>query len=152
MANTFFKKHTESLVREWEVPSGTQPFDIVVHAVSGEVGFALTARGDSTLTLTNIPGINSATIDNGGVGNQPNGAAVAVDGSIVVDINDATNGKTLDGTGTPEGTPVWFVDKHTVTTIDPTDSGANPPVVGIRVGVIDDGHIIDNRGPIKIGA
>src|SRR5687768_4248715 len=106
MATNMYKKYTEAKTREWEVPTGTQAGDLVVHAVSGQVGVALTARGDSVTTVA-IPGLVTASIVNGGAGNKPTAATVAVDGSWVFDIVGATDGETVAGTGTDAGTLVY---------------------------------------------
>lgn len=142
MATNLYKKYTESKTREWEVPTGTQSGDLVIHEESGQVGVALTARGDST-TAAGIPGVTGGTIPNGGAGNKPTAATVAVDGSWLFTITGSTNGETTAGTGSASGTPVF--------------EGANPRTVtlttgGTQVGVIDDGVIVGNRGPILIGA
>ena len=141
MATNLFKKYTEAKTREWVVPSGTQAGDLVVHAESGQVGVALTARGDST-TAANVPGITGGTIPNGGAGNKPTAATVAVDGSWIFTIEDAVNGETVAGTGTPAGTVVYQGSDAQTVTLDGS----------VEVGIIDDGAIVGGRGPILIGA
>jgi len=60
MATNMYKKYTESLTREWVVPSGTQAGTVVLHANSNQVGITLTARGDST-RAAGIPGVTGGT-------------------------------------------------------------------------------------------
>lgn len=145
MATNMFKKYTESKTREWDVPTGTQANDLVIHAVSGQVGVALTSRGDSTAPA-GIPGVTGGTVPNGGVGNKPTGATVAVDGAWLFTLEGAVDGETVAGDGTPAGTPVFQgADAQTVTSTDPAD-GSGP------VGVVDDGAIIGGVAPILIGA
>lgn len=141
MATNMFKKYTESKTREWEVPEGTVSGDIVAHEVSGQIGVALTDRGDAT-RAAGIPGVTGGTVPSGGVGNKPTATVVAVDGSWVFDIEGSADGETVAGTGTAAGTEVFQgSDAQTVAL-----SGA------VSVGVIDDGAIIGGRGPILIGA
>lgn len=145
MATNMFKKYTESLCREWPVPSGTQAGTLVVHPVSGQIGVTLTARGDST-TAANIPGVTGGTIPNGGAGNKANSATVAVDGSWLFEVPGTTNGDTNPETGsagTPEGTKVYRTSAGALT----LTAGSNT-----LVGVIDDGVIVSNVAPILIGA
>lgn len=141
MATNMFKKYTEAKTREWEVPAGTQANDLVIHDESGQVGVALTSRGDSTVAV-NIPGIIGGTVANGGAGNKPTAATVAVDGSWLFTITGADDGETVAGDGTASGTEVF--------------QGADAQTVAltgtVSVGVIDDGAIIDGVGPILIGA
>lgn len=141
MATNMYKKYTEAKTREWEVPAETQAGDIVIHDISGQVGVTLTARGDSTAPA-GAPGVSGGTIPNGGAGNKPTAATVAVDGSWVFDIDGATDGETVAGDGTAAGTEVF--------------QGATAQEVAltgtVSVGVIDDGAIIAGRGPILIGA
>lgn len=141
MATNMFKKYTEAKTREWEVPAGTVANDYVIHEESGQVGVALTDRGDATRPA-NIPGVTGGTVPSGGVGNKPTTATVAVDGSWLFDIDGATDGETVAGDGTPAGTTVY--------------AGADAQTVALTgtdvIGVIDDGAIVDGRGPILIGA
>lgn len=141
MATNMYKKYTESKTREWEVPEGTQAGDVVIHAVSGQVGVALTARGDSTVSA-GIPGVTGGTVPNGGAGNKPTAATVAVDGSWLFAVDGVTDGETVAGDGTEAGTEVF--------------EGATPQELSltgtVSVGVIDDGAIVDGVAPILIGA
>lgn len=142
MAANMFKKYTEAKTREWAVPSGTQRGDYVIHDESGQIGVALTSRGDST-TPADIPGVTGGTIENGGAGNKDEAATVATDGSWIFTIEDSTDGETVAGDGTAAGTSVYEgSDAQTVTTA----SG------GTFIGVIDDGAIVGGRGPVLIGA
>lgn len=141
MAVNMFKKYTEAKTREWEVPEGTVAGDIVVHDESGQVGVALTSRGDAT-GPANIPGVTGGTVPTGGAGNKPTAATVAVDGSWVVDITGSDDGETVAGDGTAAGTAVYATGDAQVVALSGDD----------QVGVIDDGAIVDGRGPILIGA
>ena len=145
MANNMHKKYTESLVREWPVPAGTQSGAAVIHPVSGEIGVTLTARGDSTRPA-GIPGVTGGTIPNGGVGNKPTAATVAVDGTWRFAVTGAANGETVAGTGTPEGTTVYAVVAAGVVTSLTLTAGGNT-----AFGVIDDGAIVAGVAPVKIG-
>lgn len=141
MATNMYKKYTEAKTREWEVPEGTVAGDLVIHGVSGQVGVAITSRGDA-VSPANIPGVTGGTVPSGGVGNKPTGATVAVDGSWVFDITGATDGETVAGSGTEAGTTVYATDDPQTVALTGTDV----------VGVIDDGAIIGGRGPVLIGA
>lgn len=141
MAVNMYKKYTEAKVREWEVPEGTEKGDLVIHAKSGQVGVALTSRGD-VYGPANIPGVTGGTVPTGGAGNKPTGASVAVDGSWVFEITGATDGETVAGSGTEAGTEVYATDEPQVLALSGTDV----------VGIIDDGVIVDGRGPVLIGA
>lgn len=141
MATNMFKKYTEAKTREWEVPAGTVANDYVIHDESGQVGVALTDRGDATRPA-NIPGVTGGTVPSGGVGNKPTAATVAVDGSWLFDIDGATDGETVAGDGTPAGTTVYAGTDAQTVALTGTDV----------IGVIDDGAIVNGRGPILIGA
>ena len=144
MATNMYKKYTESLVREWPVPADTQAGEIVQNAVSDEVGVTLTARGDST-RAAGIPGVTGGTVPNGGVGNKPNCATVAVDGSWLFEVTGVADGDTsaASGGGTANGTIVYLTGAGALTLTE----GSN-----VAVAVIDDGVIVDGVAPIKIGA
>lgn len=135
MATNMFKKYTESKNREWTVPANTQAGTIVVHAVSGQVGITLTARGDATQTVT-LPGGGTTTVNVGGAGNRPDGATVAVDGSWLLAVTGASP-------STPPGTAVY---RTAGGAINLTASG------NTKIGVIDDGVIVGNVAPVLIGA
>ena len=141
MATNMYKKYTEAKTREWEVPEGTVAGDVVVHEVSGQVGVAITSRGDAT-SAANIPGVTGGTIPSGGAGNKPTAATVAVDGSWVFDITGATDGETVAGAGTDAGTEVFETAEPQTVALTGT----------VSVGVIDDGAIVGGRGPVLIGA
>lgn len=144
MATNMYKKYTESKTREWAVPSGTQAGTLVINAQSGQVGVTLTARGDST-RAAGIPGVTGGTIPNGGAGNKPGSATVAVDGSWLFTVAGVTNGDTgSGGAGTDEGTEVYRVAANGSLTT--TASG------NTFVGVIDDGVIVNGVAPVLIGA
>lgn len=145
MATNMYKKYTESKTREWEVPSGTQAGTIVLHDVSNQVGITLTARGDSTASA-GIPGVTGGTIPNGGVGNKPDCATVAVDGSWLLDVDGVTDGETNGSgqTGTAAGTAVYRLNASP-NTITLTATSAT------KIGVIDDGAIVGGVAPVLIG-
>lgn len=144
MATNMFKKYTESKTREWAVPTGTQAGTLVINAQSGQVGVTLTARGDSTRPA-GIPGVTGGTVPNGGAGNKPGGALVAVDGSWLFPVAGVTNGETgAGGAGTDEGTEVYRIAANGNLTL--TASG------NTLVGVIDDGAIVGGVAPVLIGA
>lgn len=144
MATNMYKKYTESKTREWAVPTGTQAGTPVINAQSNEVGITLTARGDST-RAANIPGVTGGTVPNGGVGNRPGGAVVAVDGSWLLTVSGVTDGDTgAGGAGTDEGTEVYRLTAGP-NTISLTPTG------GVLIGVIDDGVIVDGVAPVKFG-
>lgn len=146
MATNMYKKYTESLCREWAVPSGTKSGQVVVHAISGQVGVALGDRGDATRAV-NIPGVTGGTVPSGMVGVRSGGATVAVDGSWVFPVTGVTNGDTgAGGAGTDEGTKVYAVVAGGVVTSLTTTVGSNT-----YVGVIDDGQIVGGSAPVKIG-
>lgn len=147
MATNMYKKYTEAKTREWVVPAGTQSGDAVINAKSGQVGVALTSRGDST-TAVNIHGVTGGTIPNGGVGNRPTGTVVAVDGTWRFAVTGSANGDTgTVGAGTPEGTKVYAVVAAGVVTSLTLTVGTN-----VFFGVIDDGVIVGNVAPVLIGA
>lgn len=144
MAVNMHKKYTESLTREWVVPSGTKTGDLVIHATSGQVGVALTDRGGAT-GPANVPGISGGTVPTGGVGNKDTAAVVAVDGSWRFEIDSATDGETVAGDGTAAGTEVFASSDPTKVLLSDDDS------LGV-VGVIDDCNIVNGVGAILIGA
>lgn len=144
MATNMYKKYTESLCREWIVASGTEAGDVVINAQSGEVGVALTSRGDATSTISLPGGMTLTGFPTGGVGNRPGGAVVATDGSWLLTVATVVNGDTgAGGAGTDEGTEVYRV------TADGTYSLVSTG--GVFIGVIDDGVIVGGVAPVKIG-
>ena len=145
MATNMYKKYTESKVREWPVPAGTQAGTVVLHPISNQVGVTLTARGDAT-RAAGIPGVTGGTIPNGGVGNKANSATVAVDGSWLLTVATVVNGDTNPASGsagTPAGTAVY----RTTATGAYTLASAG----GVKIGVIDDGVIVGGVAPVLIG-
>lgn len=145
MATTMYKKYTEGKTREWAVPAGTRGGDVVINAQSGQVGVALVDRGDGTRPA-GIPGVTGGTVPNGGVGNKPGGATVAVDGSWLLTVAGVTDGETgPGGAGTDEGTEVYRLTASP-NTISLTATG------GTLIGVIDDGVIVGGVAPVLIGA
>ena len=145
MATNMFKKYTEAKTREWVVASGTLSGALVIQANSGRVGVTLTARGDSTKSQTLPDGTTISGINIGGVGNKPNTATVAVDGSWLFAVAGVTNGDTTgaEAVATPAGTKVYR-----------TSAGAlNLTVTGnTLIGYVDDGFIVGGVVPILIGA
>ena len=146
MATNMYKKYTESLVREWPVASGTQSGTVVLHPISNQIGVTITARGDSVRPNVTLPdGSILTNIANGGVGNKPGSATVAVDGSWLLTVATVVNGETgSGGAGTPSGTPVYRTTATGLYTLSATG--------GVRIGVIDDGAIIGGVAPVLIGA
>lgn len=143
MATNMYKKYTESKTREWAVPSGTQAGTVVINAQSGQVGIMLTARGDAT-RAAGIPGVTGGTVPNGGVGNKPGGATVAVDGSWLLTVAGVTDGETgPGGAGTDEGTEVYRASDGTYSLTATNNT---------LIGVIDDGVIVGGVAPVLIGA
>lgn len=144
MAKNMYKKYTEAKTREWAVPAGTRSGDVVINAQSGQVGVALTDRGDATKSYPLPDGTTISGVPSGGVGNRPGGAVVAVDGSWLLTVAGVTNGDTgAGGAGTDEGTEVY----QTVSgdfSLTATDN--------ILIGVIDDGQIVGGVAPVLIGA
>lgn len=145
MATNMYKKYTEAKTREWAVASGTQAGTLVINAQSGQVGVTLTARGDSTRNETLPGGLVVQAVPNGGVGNRPGGAVVAVDGSWLFPVAGVVNGDTgAGGTGTDEGTEVYRIAAGGALTLTATGN--------TYVGVIDDGTIVGGVAPVLIGA
>lgn len=73
-------QETERKNRERQVPAGTQPGTPLL--INTRPAVALTARGDATKTSVLPDGV-SVTFSNGGVGNLPDSASVAFDGTWV---------------------------------------------------------------------
>ena len=156
MATNMYKKYTESKTREWDVvafqlPVATTPVQagvVIKNSLSGEIGVTLTASGAATRAL-GMPGVTGGTVPNGGVGNKPNGAVVAVDGTWLLTVAGVTNGDTTlptgaPGRGTPSGTVVY--QHNTTGALSLTATSAT------RIGVVDDGVIVGGVVPVKIGA
>lgn len=145
MSTNMYKKYTESKTREWPVATATQAGTVVLHPLSSQVGVTLTARGDSTVTQT-LPSGETVTFANGGTGNKPNAATVAVDGSWLLSVVGTVAGDTNPATGTagtPSGTSVYRTTATGVITLTATD--------GVQIGVVDDGVIVGTLTPVLIG-
>lgn len=144
MATNMFKKYSENLVREWDVPAGTASGTLVIHAVSNRVGVTLTGRGDTTKSQTLADGTVLSNIPAGGIGVRSTGATVAVDGSWLFPIATVANGSTaVGGTGTPAGTPVYRISASGLLTLVATGN--------TYVGRVDDSTIKNGIAPIQIG-
>src|SRR5690625_7437040 len=98
MAVNMHKKYTESLTREWTVVSGSKAGDLVIHIISGQVGVALTDRGDETGDA-NIPVVTGGTVPAGGVVRKPDGAVVAVGCSWRFDVVGSSYVDSVTGAG-----------------------------------------------------
>lgn len=142
MAENMFKKYTENLVREWEVPEGTKSGDLVIHPITSKPGVALTSRGDATVSKNLPGGLVLSGIPTGGVSNKPTAATIATDGSWLFKVTGVANGETVAGAGTDQGTPVYRTSAKTLS-LTATDNDF--------VGIIDDGNIVDGVAPIQIG-
>jgi hypothetical protein len=150
-----YKKYTESKTREWDVvasqlpaaSTAVAPGVVIKHIISGEIGITLTGSGAYTVAA-GIPGVTGGTIPAGGIGNKPNGAVVAVDGSWLLSVTGVTAGDTTlpsgaSGRGTPSGTKVY--QHNTTGAISLTATTAT------QIGVVDDGVIVGLVTPVKIG-
>lgn len=155
MATNMYKKYTESKTREWDVvasqlpaaSTAVAPGVVIKHIISGEIGITLTGSGAYAVSA-GIPGVTGGTIPAGGIGNKPNGAVVAVDGSWLLSVTGVTAGDTTlpsgtSGRGTPSGTKVY--QHNTTGAISLTSSTAT------QIGVVDDGVIVGLVTPVKIG-
>lgn len=155
MATNMYKKYTESKTREWDVvasrlPASSDPVGpgvVIKHITSGEIGITLTGSGDYRASA-GIPGVQGGTVAAGGVGNKPNGAVVAVDGTWLLDVAGVTAGDTTlpsgaTGRGTPSGTAVY--QHNTTGALSLTSTTAT------KIGVVDDGVIVGTITPVKIG-
>lgn len=142
MALNRARKGNDANNREISVGANVASGSIIIDD-NDQVWVTLTDSGDSSRTQA-IPGGGSITLPSGGAGNKDEAATAACDGSFYFEIQDSTDGETVEGTGTPAGTPVYYVDATTVSTDD--DSAGRD-----FVGVIDDGAIVDGVGPVKIG-
>jgi hypothetical protein len=124
--------------REWPVASGTNAGTAVV-SISNEPGVTLTNRGDST--LTKVIGTITITIPSGGVGNLPNSATVAVNGTYRGAVTGATS-------ATPKNTLVYAVVSAGAVTELTLTVGTNT-----KFGVVDSflGKASATDTAIKIG-
>jgi hypothetical protein len=143
MAENMFRKYTEAKTEEWVVAAGTKSGTLVLHTVDTDrVGVTLTGRGDVTKSQVNPDGTILSGIPDGGIGNKPTAATVAVDGSFLFPVAGVTAGETVAGTGTPQGTSVY------------READGDLVLVGTNntyVGKVDDGNIVGTRTPILIG-
>lgn len=149
MATNVFRKLPGFLNEEWNVPAGTKSNDVVINAVDGRPGVALTSRNstDATWTLGNfeITETGGAT----GVGNRPGATVVGVQGyDFLLTVTGVTAGETVGtgATGTPQGTAVYAVVAAGVVTSLTLTTGSNT-----KIGVIADGNIIGTVAPVSIG-
>jgi hypothetical protein len=138
VALTQVYKGDSSQDREWPVAAGTNAGTAVV-SISNQAGVTLTNRGDSTLTkqIGNI----SITIPSGGVGNLPDSATVAVNGTYRGAVTGATS-------GTAKNTLVYaVVAAGLVTELTLTAAG------NTKFGVVDSflGKASSTDTAIKIG-
>jgi len=145
MATNMFKKYTEAKTRAWVVPVGTVSGALVLQANSGRVGVTLTARGDTTKSHTLPDGSIVTGINIGGVGNKPNTATVAVDGSWLFAVAGVANGDTTGAAAvaTPAGTKVYRTPAGALNLTATSNT---------LVGLVDDGFIVGGVVPILIGA
>lgn len=155
MAINMYKKYDEKKTREWDVvasqlpaaATAVAPGVVIKHITSGEIGITLTGSGEYTIAA-GIPGVTGGTVPAGGVGNKPNGAVVAVDGSWILTVSGVTAGDTTlpsgaPGRGTPSGTAVY--QHNTTGALSLTATSAT------KIGVVDDGVIVGTKTPVKIG-
>lgn len=144
MATNLYKKYTEALCEEWVVPSGTGSGVLVLNAASSRPGVTLTARGDHTKTVP-VPGGGGEQITgvrDGGVGNKPTTATVAVDGAWLFPVTGVTAGETTAGTGTPSGTKVYRTSGGTLTLTSTSNT---------LIGEVADGRIVGTTTPVWVG-
>lgn len=142
MATNMYKKYTEALCEEWVVPSGTGSGVLVLDATSSRPGITLTARGDHTKSYTLPGGEVISGIHDGGAGNKPTSATVAVDGAWLLTVAGTTAGETVAGTGTARGTKVYRASNGSLS-LTATNN--------VLVGEIADGRIVGTVAPVRIG-
>lgn len=147
MTTNMFRKYTEAKTEEWAVPTDTKSGTLVLQDNSGRVGVTLTGSGDATKSQTLPNGQTLSGIPDGGIGNKPLGATVAVDGSWLFDVTGAAAGETVSGTGTAAGTKVYRVASTGALTLTAGSAPANA-----LVGFVDDCNIVGTRAAILIGA
>lgn len=150
MASNVYRKFPGFRNEEWEVPAGTTVNDVVINNVDGRPGVALTNPGGTVSTVA-IPGLVTATVLNGGVGNKVGAATIAVEGyDFLLDVAGVAAGETVgaDQTGTPQGTAVYAVVSAGAVTSLTLDGGAG---ANTKVGIIADGNIIGTVAPVSIG-
>lgn len=147
MATRVFRKLPGFRNEEWVVPAGTLANDVVINEEDGRPGFALTSRGDATASVSQA-GLTVSAFPVGGVGNKPTAATIAVAGyDVLVDVEGATEGETVAGDGTPQGTPVYAVVGAGGDVTSVTLTGDDNTLIG----VVADGRIIGTLTPVSIG-
>jgi hypothetical protein len=124
--------------REWPVAAGTNAGTAVL-SISNQAGVTLTNRGDSVLTKQ--IGYISITIPSGGVGNLPDSATVAVNGTYRGAVTGALS-------TTPKNTLVYAVVAGGLVTELTLTVGTNT-----KFGVVDSflGKASASDTAIKIG-
>lgn len=140
MATNLFKKYSENLVRSVDFGATVQSGQPRLEPVSNRPVVTITATGNATKTST-VPGA-TVTYDNGGVGNGPESAAAAFDGSWLFPVAGATDGYTVEGAGTAKGTVVYITSGNALTL---TASG------NTAFGRIDDCNIVSGVAAVEIG-
>lgn len=133
--NKVYRENPENN-RERPVPVGTQPGTPLI--INARPAVTLTARGDATVTETRADG-SVVTYSNGGVGNLPDSATVAFDGTWEFAVAGAT-------TTTANEVSVYI-----------TSAGALTLTVGTNTlyGLTDyprDYAKVAGRAPVRIGA
>lgn len=103
---------TPSKNRERVVPANTQPGTPLI--IGGRSAVTLTARGDAT-KVSDLPGGYQITHSNGGVGNLPDSASVAFDGTWEFSVTGAT-------TSTANDVPVYLTSGGTLTLTEGTNT------------------------------
>lgn len=118
--------------REYPVPAGTKSGTALL--IAGKPAMTLTARGDSTETVSAAPG--TLTRPNGGIGNKSDSATVAFDGVAIWPVVGAT-------ASTAKGTPV-YIDSDGKLTL--TDTG------NTKFGVVYDNKPSAAATAVEVGA
>lgn len=127
---------TQSKNRERVVPANTQPGTPLI--INDRPAVTLTARGDATKT-TVLPGGYSIVAGNGGVGNLPDSASVAFDGTWEFAVTGAT-------TSTGQDVAVYLTSSGSLTLTEGTNT---------LYGYTDyprDYAKVAGRAPVRIGA
>lgn len=127
---------TQGKNRERVVPTGTQPGTPLI--INARPAVTLTARGDATKT-TVLPGGYSIVAGNGGVGNLPDSASVAFDGTWEFAVTGAT-------TSTGQDVAVYLTSSGSLTLTEGTNT---------LYGYTDyprDYAKVAGRAPVRIGA
>lgn len=147
MATNVYRKYAGFRNEEWVVPAGTVANDVVLNQVNGRPGVALTSPGgtDQVSVVGNVT--IAAEGIGGGVGNKEGAATVGVEGyDFLLTVAGVTEGETVAGTGTPQGTAVYATEYDGAVTELTLTEGTN-----IKIGVIADGNIIGTVAPVSIG-